>query len=210
MTAAEMLLYFDLLLDKVGNPYFTDSEKYSFLNNAQLEYIKSVLPSNEGGIVNLEVDQIVQNNIGTLIYETGNLNTSSGELTKTDVNTALNTAANDSEPYIYVLAVSWTKSGNTYPVKFTRHNDWYTNEQNSLKKGSASRPKYKVLASKFVFSPVDDTASIKFTLLKNPKEIGVSQDCELPEHTHKKIVEIATNIASVSLRDEAYKQLNNV
>jgi len=210
MTAAQMNDYFDLLIDKTGTAYFLDSEIDSFLNNAQTEYIKSVLPSNEGGVVNIEADQIVSNNLFTLMYETAGLTPSSGEITKAAVNTALNTASSGVEPFLYVLNVNWTKSGTTYPVKFTRHNDWYAMERNSFKQGVAARPKYKQLATKFVFSPVDDTASIKFTLLKQPVAIvNPGVNCELPEHTHKRIVEIAVDQATKSLRDMELAQLNN-
>lgn len=204
-----MNAYFDLLIDKVGTAYFLDSEIDSFLNNAQTEYIKSVLPSNEGGVVNIEADQIVSNNLFTLMYETAGLTPSSGEITKAAVNTALNTASSGSEPFLYVLNVNWTKSGTTYPVKFTRHNDWYAMERNSFKQGVAARPRYKQLATKFVFSPVDDTASVKFTLLKQPVAIAnPGTNCELPEHTHKRIVEIAVDLAIKSIRDVEYSQMN--
>lgn len=210
MSAQEMNDYFDLLIDKVGTAYFIDSEIDSFLNNAQIEYIKSLLPSNEGGVVNIEADQIVSNNLFTLFYETAGLTPNgSGEITKANINAALNTASGDSEPFLYVLNINWTKSGQTYPVKFTRHNDWYAMERNSFKQGVAARPRYKALATKFIFSPIDTGASVKFTLLKHPVDITTpGTDCELPEHTHKKIVEIAVDIATAALRDAELKQLN--
>lgn len=204
-----MNAYFDLLIDKVGSAYFLDSEIDTFLNAAQIEYIKSVLPSNEGGVVNIETDQIIANNLYTLFYETAGLTPNgSGEITKAAVNTALNTASGDSEPFLYVLNVNWTKSAQTYPVKYTRHNDWYAVERNSFKQGAAARPRYKTLANKFVFSPIDASASVKFTLLKHPVDIAnPGTNCELPEHTHKKIVEIAVDLAIRSLRDVEAAQL---
>lgn len=207
-----MNAYFDLLIDKTGTAYFLDSEIDSFLNNAQTEYIKSVLPSNEGGVVNVELDQIISNNIDTLIFETAGLTPSvSGEITRAAVNSALNTASGDSEPFIYVLNVNWTKTGQTYPVKFVRHNDWYAVERNVFKQGAAAKPTYKVLASKFVFSPIDAAASVKFTLLKNPVDIAnPGTNCQLPEHTHKKIVEMAVELAIGSLRDIELAQIKQI
>jgi len=209
MTLAQQHEYFNLLIDKQGAPYFDDTDRDRFINMAQLQYVKELLPSNEGGIVNLEFDHINFENIQTLVYQTAGLSANaSGEILKTAVQTALDTASSDTSPFMYVMNVSWTKSGSTYPVKFTRHNDWYEIELNSFKQGKATRPRYRHLSNKFVFSPIDTGASVKFTLLKQPKDVetGVT-DCELPSHTHKAITELAVDLAVLSIRDGELSQL---
>lgn len=209
MTAAEQHAFFDLLIDKQGGAYFDDTDRDRFINMAQIQYVKGLLPSNEGGVVNIEFDHVNFNNISTLVYQTAGLNTnSSGEITTSSVQSALNTASGSTEAWMYVMNVSWTKSGATYPVKYTKHNDFYEVELNSFKQGKSTRPRYRHLGTKFVFSPVDTSASIKFTLLKYPKdvELGVS-NCELPSHTHKAITELAVDLAILSLRDTELSQL---
>lgn len=210
MTAAQMLAYFDLLTDKVGTAYFLDAEKYSFLNNASIEYVKRTLPSSEGGVVNIEQDHPTFNNLHTLVYETAGLTPSAGVITKSAVQTALNTASSGTDPLMYIMNVSWTVAGSTYPVRYTRHNDWYEFLQNSFKRGTTSSPRYKQEAARFVFYPVDNTAIVKFTLLKTPRTISSGTDSDLPEHTHKAIVELAVELAAIAIREEALANLNKL
>ena len=47
MTAAEMLTWFDILQDKFNTPYFTDAEKYNFLNDAQSNFVNDYLNLND-------------------------------------------------------------------------------------------------------------------------------------------------------------------
>jgi hypothetical protein len=200
-----MLEYFDLLTDKVGSPYFTDDEKYSFINKAQVEYLRRLLPSNEGGVVNLENDHVVFSNAFTLVFETGVLNPSStGEITRTSVQSALNVVSGSTEPFVFPLNVSY----NGLPCRYTRHNDWYEMESNSFKRGSSTEPRYRQEALKFVVAPPLSTANVQFTLLKQPREVGAGVDSEYPGVTHKTIVELAVELASVAMRDAELNQSN--
>ncbi len=208
MTSVELESYFDLLTDKIGSPYFTQSEKTKFLNQAQIQYVNDTLPSNQDGVVNIEVSSPVINNIRTLIYETGNLNpNSSGQILVTAIQSALNTASSSTEPLMYTMAVSY----NGYPCRWTRHNDWYEIENNYYKRGSSTSPRYKIFSGNFTVSPATISANVKFTLLKYPKDInlGMSVTSELPSQTHKTLVETAVTIASVAMRDMELKQMNN-
>lgn len=212
MTIAELHAYFDLLTDKTGSAYFTDAEKDSFITNASIEYVKQMLPSSEGGVVNLEFDQIVFSNLDTLVFETAGLTpTGTGKITRSSVQSALNTASGSTEPLMYILNASWTKSGVTYPVKYVRQNEWYEFELNSFKKGKSTRPTYKQDSLSFTFAPIDTGASVKFTLLKQPKTVSLSGGIttDLPISTHKAVVEIAVNLASTAIRDGELAQLNN-
>lgn len=194
--------YMDLLLDKAGTSYFIDEERDRFINMAQLEYVKRALPSSEGGVVNVEYNQLVANNLLPLMYQTGALAMNgSGVITKTAAQTALNTVTDSEEPFIYVLNVSLTSEGVTYPVRYTRHNDWYEFENNHFKRASSTSPRYKYDAVNFTFAPANPAASVYFTFLKHPQDVNRNQaiDCEMPEHTHKTIVELAANLAMVSL-----------
>lgn len=206
MSSAELEAYFDLLIDKVGTAYFLQSEKSVFLTQAQLKYVMDTIPSNEGGVVNLEMTAPVLGNVSTLIFETSALTPTSGEITKTAVQTALNTASGSTEPMLYILNVSF----DGYPCKFTRHNDWYAVSSNTFTAGSATAPRYRQLGTKFTFAPSNSSSSVKFTLLKHPKAVnlGGSVTSELPAHTHKRIVELAVDLAATSIRDEQLKATN--
>lgn len=212
MTIAAQHEYFDILIDKQGGAYFDDTDRDRFINMAQIQYVKQLLPSNEGGQVNLEFDHINFNNIQTLVFQTAGLSpNSSGEVAYSAIQTALDAASGSTEPFMHVMNINWTRSGSTYPVKFTRHNDFYEQELNSFKQGKATRPKYRHLANKFIFAPIDTGASIKFTLLKYPKDVSLSAptNCELPSHTHKAITELAVDLAILSLRDTELSQLTS-
>lgn len=201
MSISEMHEFFDLLTDKVGVAYFTDDERDRFINMSQLEYVKRALPSTEGGVVNVEYNQVVANNLLPLIYETDALTMSAqGVITVTAAQTALDTATSTTDPFIYVMNVSWVDS-TTKPVRYTRHNDWYEFESNRFKRGTASQPRYKYDSVNFTFSPADPSAEIYITFLKQPRDVNRVQgiDCELPAHTHKNIVEGAVALATVSL-----------
>lgn len=208
MSAAELEAYFDLLLDKVGSPYFLQAEKSNFLTQAQLKYtLDSLSPSNEEGTVNIEMNSPVLSNLYTLIYETAALNPNgSGEILKTAIQTALNTASGSTEPFMYFLNVSY----NGYPCKFTRHNDWYEVQQNTYTAGSATAPRYRQLSANVTVAPALASANVKFTLMKTPKAIDLagSITSELPAHVHKTVVEMAMDIASTSTRDAEYRELS--
>jgi hypothetical protein len=212
MTISEAHEYLDLLLDKVGSPYFEDSEKDSFITQAALQYVKDNLPSSEGGVVNLEMDQVVYSNLSSLVYQLGNASMNgSGVITQSAIQALLNTASGGTDPLMYVMAGSWTSGGITYPLKYTRHNDWYAFERNSFKRGTTTAPRYKFDSINFTFTPVLTSATIAFTVLKQPRIVSLDNDLtiDLPPHTHKAVVEIAASIASIAIRDQILQQMNN-
>lgn len=210
MTIAECHAYLDLLLDKSESPYLTDAEKDSLITQACIEYTKRHLPSVENQGINVEVDQINYGNLYSLVYATaGAAMNSSGIITVSTVQTALNTASGSTEPFMTILGVNWTKSGVTYPSKWTPHNQWFSYINNAFKV-STSNPRYKFDKTNFTFSPIDTNASVSFVLIKQPKATSLSggTTIELPAHCHKAIVELAVDLAATSLRDPDLKQLN--
>lgn len=213
MDAQSLHDYFDLLTDKLGSPYFSREEKDMFINMGQLEYIKRTLPSNEGGSVNFETTQIDYNNVSSLVYDiTGLSMSSTGLVLFTAVQTKLNTASGSTEPYMYIINISSSDGNRSLPVKYTRQNDWFEFERNSLKKGTEDNPRYKTSSSSITISPINTSNTISLSLLKSPKDVNMENNTtsELPAHTHKTIVEIAVELASVSIRDQELAQLNSL
>ncbi len=180
---------------------------------ANLEYIKRLMPSNEGGVVNIEQTQLVFNNVHPLIYEVGGMAmNASGVITAAAVQAKLDAASSSTEPIMYIMNVSASTGGNMYPVKYTRHNDWYEFERNTLKRGDTENPRYRYNKVNFTFSPIDPLSAISMSLLKTPKDIdlGGGVTSELPAHTHKTVVELAVELASVAIREGDFTQLNAV
>lgn len=211
MTIQEAHDYLDLLLDKAESPYLTDDEKDSLISQACIEYVKRMLPSAENQGANLELDQINYNNLYSLAHTTGSTNMSSGGVvTVSAIQTLLNTASGSTEPFMAILGVNWARSGSTYPVKWVRHNNWFSHLNNYFKQGSASAPKYKYDKTNFTFYPIDINATLTFSLLKQPKatNLAAGTTIELPEHTHKAIIELAVDLAATSLREGDLKSLN--
>ena len=73
MTAAELSARFDLICDKVGSPYFTDTEKDNFFNTAQLSLVDEILfPSKKQDRKDVDAldfsrEDAFQQGIGTLV-----------------------------------------------------------------------------------------------------------------------------------------------
>lgn len=212
MTIAEIHDYFDILVDKVEGVYFTDTEKDVLLTQACVEYVKRHLPSAENQGLNLEVDQINYQNLYTLVFNTGSTSMSTGGVvTMSAIQNLLNTASGSTEPFIGILGIQWTKSGNSYPAKFTKNNNWLSYLQNSFKAGSSTSPRYRFDKINMTFSPIDVNAAISFALLKQPKATSLANGVtiELPSHTHKAITEIAVEFAGVAIGEPELRGLHN-
>lgn len=212
MTTVEMMTWFDILQDKYGSPYFTDSEKLLFLNRAQWEYVNATIPSNEGGIVDVEVTENILKNVSTLLFELTPLTqNSSGIITNANINSTLQTVSSDiSAEFVKIMRIKVVKNGRTYPAKFARHNDIDAFHNNYFKKPTYNTPKYTLQNGGFQFNPTDTVASIYFTVLKRPKDMTLVVNSELPQITHNEIVALGLQFAGVASRDEILQQMNNL
>lgn len=206
--------WFDILQDKYQSPYFTNTEKDTFLNRAQIEYINSLLPDKEGQESNLEENSHLLENLSPLIFQ---LSTSlnmdaSGFVLDSAIQTLLDTESSSTELFMKILNVYIEISGVEYPVKYVRHNDFYKFQTNDFKRASTSLPQYRRLSGKFAFSPIDISNNIYFTLLKYPREVSLSStiNSELPESTHNNIISIGIDLAGIASRDEALASLNQL
>lgn len=208
MTITEWANYFDLLQDKSGSPYFVPDEMTAFFNAAITEFVKNKLPDEDKGI-NLELSQDTLNDLEPLIFTTTPFLISGGSqyLLKSALQTQL--VSSTAAPVWRVLSIGWTMGQNKKPVKFVRHNDWWEFQQNFFKKPSYDNPKFKIEATRYVFDPAPGAAKLEITVLVYPTVVDVTGaiDCNLPEHTHYKIVAIALELAGISSRDEALAQL---
>lgn len=212
MTVTEQLQWFDILQDQFGTPYFTDTEKLFFLNRGQYEYVKNLFPGNEGGIMNIEIDWNVIQNVSPLIWEVSEMAmNSSGVISDADVVTNLRSISGDATADIfYILGVEIRKGTSKQPAKILRHNDRSAFEGNYFKKPSNTNYRYLIQNNGYKFKPIDTTSRVAFTVIKTPVEMAISPavECELPVSTHNEIVAYGLQFAGIASRDEVLQLLN--
>lgn len=215
MTAAEMGNWFDLLQDKYGSPYFTDTEKSLLFNRASVAFVKNLLwPDGKEQPETMELTQDTFSQIAPLVITPAYINmTSGGLVTKTTLQTAVTNAQAGAVVW-RPLSIGWTLGGSNRAVSFVRHNDWWAFQQNYFKAATTENPKFRETATAFEFLPISISARLYFTVLKYPRTIVLDYDTpannvdsDLPDFTHDKIVALALEFAGISSRDEALAQL---
>lgn len=159
MTYTEMKNWFNILQDKYGSPYYTDSEITQFLNRAQLDEVVALLPV-DGGKLNIELNANTIARIEPLLVNTSAFTMGAviGEVTKATLETATPTKI------LRLLAVSY----NNIPVKYTRHNNWFTYIQNTFKTPTSTAPRMHEHSNAYHFSPIDPTAVLSFIAVRQP------------------------------------------
>lgn len=198
MTTAAAISEFDLLLDKVGSPYFTDAEKLIFLNKAQLEVLSRMVPDSVGGVVNFEFDENTQANVAPLIYKI-TATPSSGVVTKSTLNTALQAASSDAGTTVFrVGAVNVVSNGKS--VKFTRHNNINAFVDNTFKSPTLDEPRYTVTATSYTILPTS-VGQVAFTVLKTPRVMTLVNSPDWDDYMMNQVINVAVKLAAVPLRD---------
>lgn len=215
MTIQEMHNWFDILQDKYQSPYFTDDEKDIFLNIAQLEYINSFIDDGEGINDSVERNSFIFTSFSPLVYsiKNGLSMDSNGNVTIANITTELNLLSGDTSPYLYILNCGIGSGSNVLEANYVRHNDIYRLQQNDFKRASTTNPQYSVDNQGLVFKPVDITANVIITVLKEPKKMTISApsvNSELNSNCHNTIVAIAIDLAGVATREEALISLNQI
>lgn len=212
MTTLQMLDWFDILQDKFGSPYFSTDQKLLFLNNAQMEYLNNLFPDNEGGMINIEKDINVEQNAYSLIFELPELNMSNtGSITFVDLDSNLQTLTGDPNALVFdTLSVEFRKGLKRYPAKFLRHNDKAEFETNYFKKPSIDSPRLLLQNNSYQFRPLDVSAKIIFTVVKEPIKLSVSPpvNSDFPNQAHNEIVAYGLQFAGIASRDEVLTAMN--
>jgi hypothetical protein len=122
MTAAELSARFDLICDKVGSPYFTDTEKDNFFNTAQLSLVDEILfPSKKQDRKDVDAldfsrEDAFQQGIGTLIRTATVTGIASGvsAITFATINSALGTGSTSLYKIVDFLVQAATGSTTDY------------------------------------------------------------------------------------------------
>lgn len=209
MDITTMASWFDILQDKNGSAYFTDSEKDLFLNRAQLEFVRELLEGDGKRELNAESTQDTMYHISPLIFEIPYTTmNSSGVVLKSALTTAIQNI--DADAIIWrPLAIGIEIGKTKVPAKFMRHNDRWEFEKNVFKRPTTENPRVRETYNSYIFKPVNMSARVYFTLLKYPLEMDITNtvDCELPDSTHNRIVAIALEFAGIGTRDTMMTQL---
>lgn len=203
MSTNDLIDEFAVLIDKYGSPNFDSDETLMFLNHAQLERLRRLLPDDTGGVVNLDLDSNTLMNVRPLIYPVSTTMNSSGIISFSAVTTALRTASADSGCNVHrLLGTTWTSSGQSFPLKYTKSNNWDSYKRNVFKQGSVNAPRFKVDATNITIDPASTTATITLTCLKTPKILAVDNTGDWDDYNAGIILEIALQLAAQSTRDQ--------
>jgi hypothetical protein len=211
MTITLMKDYFNLLQDKYGSPYHTDTEIETYLNRAQLDYVTDLLPP-DGSELNIELNQNTIMRIHPILFTTGNVNmvSGTGAVLRTALDSAIVAATGiTGAKLLRVLAIGWNDAR---PVTYTRKNNWYSYINNIFKAPSDKKPRTHEDGASWVFRPIDTTANLVFMGVRYPVSVSISGaiDCELPDLVHNDIVARALELAGIGSRDEMLAQLQKL
>lgn len=217
MTTLEAITKLDLLLDKYGSPYFTQDEKINFLNMAQLEFLNRLFPDSSGGVVNFEFDNNVAQTIKPLLYNVDLTNSqysntvNGTSVSTSQLQTALGITVGDGAARVFRIASVGIYVSDVLftPVKYTKHNDYFKNLNNTFKQPTTAKPVYTETAIGINILP-QTTAIIRVVVVKYPKLLTAGNSPELGDYEMNQIITIAAQLASVGLRDpELLQQIQN-
>jgi hypothetical protein len=221
MTSAEMLIYFRerYNLSKFANQGKLNSELYLYLNAAVNRFIKTRFTGNNIRQIKFEGDQKRTDDLRTLIK-------TSTDITKVGNLTHIVNGSTYAIPNDYLFGLNYYVLGED--VAGIENNDiWYSCDIITTEQAEKfiERDKNK---------PIIDTPKIFFTdsanftilydrsritgglstaraqYIKKPTIISNSVNCDLPEHTHEEIVEIAVGLAVESIENTTRLQTQDM
>src|SRR6478736_4445978 len=193
MLVTDWHLYFDILCDKYGNPYFTTAEKDLLFNRATLKFVDEAVKA-------LEENDNVINKIQTLVVKTTALPMDgNGDLLYTAINTSISGT-------LYKI-IGIFENGGGYVSEAT-HNAIGPIKTNTFKQ---DRRRCVKLATNLNFYPIDSSKAFYITVVKYPVEVAYAgPNSDLPDLSHNEILSIAVDLAGIASRNEALAQLNQL
>lgn len=176
MTTQKVFDIFSVLQDKYGAPYIDDSWKVDMFNMSQNEYLHDLLPEEGGEGVNFDFDSNVTNNLQPLIWTVTPSTNSSGLLTESALDTAIQTASSDSTAKLFrVMSIGITSSGKTYPVRYVKQNNLQQYAANIFKAPSSpTKVKYNFVGGGLQFYPQSTITGLTITVIKTPRNIAIA------------------------------------
>ena len=222
MTRSEMHIEFKLLMDKAGeggSPSFTASEIDRFLNMAQERFVSKRAFGNNPRGTGFEEDQKRRDDLRSLIVGT-TLNPETG------LNIGLLIAGKPNSTffklppdYRHAIQEEVIKDLSDLdartpvkPISHDRYNKIVDDPFNKPTKNTVYRLGLGRLTEnedfvELVHAPGETIANGYYVLryIKNPLEIDESQDCMLPNHTHREIIRMAVVDALETVEQPRYQ-----
>jgi len=219
MTIQEQHNYFNIIQDKFNSPYFVDSEVDIFINRAQEQFINNIIfrdilgntttPKGPQALFGIE-DSILSNEIlNTIMIPDKSVDTDSGGIK------ALYTAIDTSLMHILSVIAASSNAGaitNSKHLKFIRHNDVGRFDDNTFKKGSTSKPYYKVGSDGIYLYPITGSLeNLLVSYIKKPTDVDIAgTNCILPDYTHERIVALALVLGGVATESEILTAMTKI
>lgn len=207
---AKISSWFDLICDKVANPYFTDAEKAQFWNNATQDYLNNLFKIGEAAA---EFNSIQGEVIGEL-SEFVTLNTDAdGGITVA----AIETAMGSSKKYFRALNIRRANVANSCDTltddnyklaRYVRHNDYNSQKDNYYKRPTEDYPIYRLMP--YIKLDPSGVRSTKLTVMRYPADVvlsGTTVDSEMPLFTFQDIMLMALAYAGISIREQELKAM---
>lgn len=207
---------FKLIVDKVGSPYFTDSEIDEFLNAAQGSLLEDYVYNRnmkdkrmqlplkeadpESGFENVA---FLNEYISNLVTEISVVTDAQGQIPYAAIDASLPTS-------MYNLVNIARKDDNDVfrNVRYWRHNDYWRLKDNTLKTFDDENPAHLKYDDYIQVLPVAEGTDIDLTVIRYPRDIKLdedtpanNQDSELSESSHDEIVYMALELAGISIRE---------
>jgi hypothetical protein len=221
MTATEFESAFDLICDKVGSPYFSQAEKESFINRAQISTIDDMLFPKRRKQERKDADVYGFDNQSSsmqglqplIVYSSVAIATST-----TSLISSLETASSE-EVYrvMNVLLPEDTVGGvPQYHARYVPSIKTSSGVYGGLRYGSPTTVKtgiYSIEGATIAFLPaitVNDEIGVEF--IKVPASFDISENvtCEVDPSWHNEILFRALQLAGISIREDFFYQAMNL
>ena len=234
MTAAEFNRLFDLICDKVGSDYFSESEKEDFINRAQYSVIDMLLFPQRRNQEKKDKDSFEYAYQNSMVQGLSQLhvNVNVDIATSTTVNFSdiATTIARDydvaSQPYriINVLLPNDTLAAPPqWSAKFTSTRNGANSIYKNLRFGKNTDVRYATYTIEQTAGDADDRAikwsaplvvndTIGVELIRTPVpfDISTNQTCEVDAIWHNEILFRALQLAGIAIREGEFYEMVNI
>jgi hypothetical protein len=222
MTATEFESAFDLICDKVGSPYFSQAEKESFINRAQISTIDDMLFPKRRKQERKDADVYGFDNQSSSMQGLQPLIVYS-EVVKATNTTALISAleATSSESVYRVMNVILPDDivdvgTPQYPARYVPSIKTSSGVYGGLRYGSPTTVKtgiYSIEGATIAFLPavaITNVIGVEFIKVPASFDISGSVTCEVDPSWHNEILFRALQLAGISIREDFFYQAMNL
>jgi len=215
MTVEKFHIAFDIELDKTLDfeyPYISPEQKDYWLNKAQDRFVKQRAFGNNLFRTTFEETEKRIDDLRTIVKKQQVGPSLSGQIYTSQL----------PSDYLYLVRHQCTTSSPLCGIKVVgglqvKNDDINNRKKNPFEKPTNEEPLYYIEGNNIIYEMVDDSFTItntNITYIKKPTPItngteyivpeAVSQ-CELPEHTHNEILDIAISMVLENIESQRYQ-----